>query len=160
MDTLAIVPFGSAEAHDARVRAAICDALGSGAHSYTVAIQPEAETDERLRASGWTPRHGLWHIKRSSLYYGIHHVETDSSVSLSRLTGARFVMIGVVNTYGMAFSATYEGVDLDVAIYDGRSGQRIWGYRDGGFAKELSSPDALRQRVGERLVGRLPFTRR
>jgi hypothetical protein len=155
VDTLAVIPFGPKE-----VRTAICDALSSEAHAYTVAIQPETETDARLEAAGWTPSRDLSRIKTSSLYYGIHHIETDSSAFLSRLSGARFVMVGDVRTYGMAFSATYEGVDLDVAIYDGRSGKRIWAYRDGGFAKELSSPEALRQRVGARIAGRLPFTRR
>jgi hypothetical protein len=144
VDTLAVIPLGSAE-----VRTAICEALSSEAHSYSVAIQPETETDERLRAAGWTPKRDLSRVKTSSLYFGIHHIETDSSASLSSLSGARYVMIGDVRTYGMAFSATYEGVDLDLAIYDGRSGKRIWSYRDGGFAKELSSPEALRRRVGE-----------
>ena len=160
MDTLAVIPFGSGQADDAGVRAAICDALTSRAQSYTVAIQPAAETDRRLLAAGWTPRRDLWHIKTSSLYFGIHHVETDSSISLARLSGARFVMIGVVSTYGMAFSQTYEGADLDVAVYDGRSGKRIWGYTDQGFAKALSSTEALRQRVGEPLARKLPFTDR
>lgn len=69
-------------------------------------------------------------------------------------------MIGVVTTYGMVFSETYEGVDLDVAIYDGRSGERVWSYRDEGLHKAFSSPEALRQRVGERIARRLPFARR
>jgi len=158
-DTLAVIPFGWASKHDTSVRAAICEALRSGNHSYTVAIQPEAETDERLRVAGWAPTSGLWKIKRSSLYYGIHHLETDSAASLSRLSGARFVMVGVVTYYGADFS-TRTDVDLDVAVYDGRSGERVWGYSDTGFRMELSSPEALRQRIGERVALRLPFARR
>jgi hypothetical protein len=158
-DTLAVIPFGWASKHDASVRAAICEALRSGNHSYTVAIQPEAETDERLRVAGWAPTPGLWKIKRSSLYYGIHHLETDSAASLSRLSGVRFVMIGVVTYYGADFS-TRSDVDLDVAVYDGRSGERVWGYSDTGFRMELSSPEGLRQRIGERVAVRLPFARR
>jgi hypothetical protein len=94
------------------------------------------------------------------LYYGIHHLETGASVSFARLSGARFVMIGVVSRYGMAFSATHEGVDLDLAIYDGRSGERIWGYSDKRLKKELSKPEALRHGIGERVARRLPFGRR
>jgi hypothetical protein len=159
-DTLAVIPFGSAQGYDVSARTAICEALGSGAHSYTIAIQPAAQTDQRLRAAGWAPRWDLWQIKTHSLYYGIHHLETDSSMSLSRMTGARFVMIGAVNTYGMAFSATYEGVDLNVSIYDGRSGKRIWSHSDQGLHEAFSSPEALKQRVGERVAGQVPFARR
>jgi hypothetical protein len=158
MDTLAVFPFGSSP-NEASVRAAICEALSSGDHSYAVAIQPTAETDERLRVAQWAPARGMWEIKTSKLYYGLHHLETQSSASLSRVSGARYVMIGVVSEYGMAFSATYAGVDLDLAVYDGRSGKRVWGYSDGGFGKELSSPQALRNRIGERVAKRLPFAR-
>lgn len=159
-DTLAIIPFGSAQGYDVSARTAICEALDNRAHSYTIAIQTAAETDQRLRAAGWAPKWDLWQIKTNSLYYGIHHLETDSSMSLSRMTGARFVMIGAVNTYGMAFSATYEGVDLNVSIYDGRSGERIWSHSEQGLHKAFSSPEALKQEIGERVAVHVPFARR
>jgi len=126
-DRQAVIPFSSSAEGGEQVRRAICEALSDRSHSYTVAIQPGAETDERLQNAGWSPGWAR---------------ETGASANLGRASGAQFVMIGDVSSYGEASFVSFLGalltlgmvppgtdkmdLQLDVAFYDCRSRERIW----------------------------------
>jgi len=139
----------------AAIREAIYFELTRRQDQYTVTIQDIARTDKLVHDAGLT----------------------DSAAArlpgpdLARILQVDAVMRGSVTRFhksgagGQVVTALLFGfakgseVKADVAIYDGTDGQMIWQHnidKAGGF---LSSPDALRNKVGGAVAKKFPYRR-
>lgn len=137
------------------IREAIYFELSRRQDQYTVAIQDIAQTDRLLHDAGLTdsaaarlPGPELCHILQVDAVM-------RGSVTRFHKSGAG----GQVVTALLFGFAKGSEVKADVAIYDGTDGQMIWQHnidKAGGF---LSSPDALRNKIGGAVAKKFPYRR-
>ncbi len=144
------------------IREAIYYELSRRSSKYTVEIQDIAETDKRIQESG----------------------QSDSAVAIlpgpdiCRIIGADAVMKGTITRYekksggnqaaqaavnflvsGM-IGAKGSEVKADVAIYDGTDGKLIWQHNIEKAGGLFSSPDALRNELGNTVAAKFPYKRK
>ncbi|HEY3220116.1 MAG TPA: hypothetical protein VGJ80_05225 [Gemmatimonadales bacterium] len=139
----------------AAIREAIYFELSRHQEQYSVTIQDIAQTDKLLHDAGYTDSAGA-RLPGPDLAR-ILHVDAVMRGSVTRFhkSGAG----GQVVTALLFGFAKGSEVKADVAIYDGSDGQLIWQHninKAGGF---LSSPDALRNKVGGVVAKKFPYKR-
>lgn len=138
------------------IREAIFYELSRRQDKYTVSIQDIAETDKRIREAS----------------------SSDSAaarlpgVDLCKMIGADAVMKGSVTRFrkkgagGQVATLLLFGfakgseIKADVAIYDGTDGKLIWQHNIEKAGGLMSSPDALRNKVGGAVAKKFPYKKK
>lgn len=129
--------------------------LGGQQHAYTVTLQAERETRKRMRDAGLSDEAAA----------------RLPTAELCRVLGSDLVFTGTVTAFyrfgiedpppkGLYEKARQSEVAIDINIVDCAQAEVVWSdgvSQSGGF---LSSPAALRERVGAEVAKRFPYRRR